>query len=97
MATGVCPGDKPATQLVLEPGVELLEDPIQRLLKQHLPHGHVNTARQSVSRAASATAAWPGSAPRDVVGWRALLIGEQALMAFGASTCLLVERPSSGS
>ena len=57
-------------QLVLEPDEELLEDPIERLLKQHLPHGHISAARQGVSRAASATAAWPCSAPQDVVGWR---------------------------
>jgi len=63
-------GDKPATQLVSEADEELLEDPIERLLKQHLPHGHISAARQGVSRAASATAAWAGSALQDMVGWR---------------------------
>jgi len=77
-------GDKPAAQLVLDPGKELLEDPIERLLKQHLPHGHVTAARQGVSRAALATGAWPGTTPQKVVEWRALLLVEQALMAFVA-------------
>jgi len=63
-------GDKPATQLVLELRKELLEDPIERLMKQHLPHNHVSAARQGVSRAASAMAAWAGSALQDMVGWR---------------------------